>query len=84
MQSVAKSATSGTSKWCPGGKGIHRDTSSKDGPVRPVKGDGDSKKKGQKLQPYAYVPLRQKGGKHVRCSVCLVYETLVELVQHLI
>ncbi|KAL6734872.1 hypothetical protein Aduo_005366 [Ancylostoma duodenale] len=63
-KSVAKSAVSGTSKWCPGGKGIHRDTSSKEGPARSAKSNGDSKKKGQKLQPYAYVPLRQKGGKH--------------------
>ncbi|EYC28507.1 hypothetical protein Y032_0007g3262 [Ancylostoma ceylanicum] len=62
-KSVAKSAISGTSKWCPGGKGIHRDTSSKEGPGRPAKSSGDSKKKGRKLQPYAYVPLRQKGGK---------------------
>ncbi|KAK6738869.1 hypothetical protein RB195_020767 [Necator americanus] len=59
-KNTAKSSVSRTTSWCPGGKGIHRDTNLKD---RSRKNDGDSKKKGQKLQPYAYVPLRQKG-KH--------------------
>ncbi|XGW10703.1 hypothetical protein V3C99_012312 [Haemonchus contortus] len=61
IKSAKHSTVSGASTWRPGGQGIHRDTSVKSGKNRSVKGSGD--KKNQKLQPYAYVPLRQKGAK---------------------
>ncbi|KAK6022486.1 hypothetical protein OSTOST_11815 [Ostertagia ostertagi] len=60
-KSAKHSTVSGASTWRPGGQGIHRDTSVKSGKKRPAKGSSD--KKNQKLQPYAYVPLRQKGVK---------------------
>ncbi|PIO59854.1 hypothetical protein TELCIR_18671 [Teladorsagia circumcincta] len=60
-QSAKHSTVSGASTWRPGGQGIHRDTSVKGVKKRPAKSSGD--KKNQKLQPYAYVPLRQKGVK---------------------
>ncbi|PIO74341.1 NUC173 domain protein [Teladorsagia circumcincta] len=59
--SAKHSTVSGASTWRPGGQGIHRDTSVKGVKKRPAKSSGD--KKNQKLQPYAYVPLRQKGVK---------------------
>uniref|UniRef100_A0A1I7X9F1 NUC173 domain-containing protein n=1 Tax=Heterorhabditis bacteriophora TaxID=37862 RepID=A0A1I7X9F1_HETBA len=59
-KSTVRSTMSRVSGWRPGGQGIHRNiaSSSEDKNKRE---NGDSKKKGQKLQPYAYVPLRKKG-----------------------
>ncbi|VDL70679.1 unnamed protein product [Nippostrongylus brasiliensis] len=59
-QSSKKSTVSGASTWRPGGQGIHRDTS-KSVKNRPTKGNGEKKK--PNVQPYAYIPLRQKGAK---------------------
>lgn len=54
-------------KWTPGGSGIHRDTSStiKNDQKIPLgkKARGDVQKRGQKMQPYAYLPLRKKKGQ---------------------
>uniref|UniRef100_A0A914WPA7 Ribosomal RNA-processing protein 12-like conserved domain-containing protein n=1 Tax=Plectus sambesii TaxID=2011161 RepID=A0A914WPA7_9BILA len=57
------------SSWVPGGKGIHRDTTKDNeraaaaSQQRPKKTKGDVSKKGQTLQPYAYLPLRKRKGQ---------------------
>lgn len=56
------------SRWKPGGRGIHRDA--RRGTLHPegagfkgsAKAHGDFKKRGAKLEPFAYVPLRKKKG----------------------
>lgn len=59
------------SRWKPGGRGIHRDV--RRGTLHPegagfkgsAKAHGDFKKRGAKLEPFAYVPLRKKKGTTV-------------------
>jgi ribosomal RNA-processing protein 12 len=47
-----------TSKYRPGGKGIHRNLASSTKSSK-----SDHKKKGDKFEPYAYIPLRQTKGQ---------------------
>ncbi|VDK46717.1 unnamed protein product [Anisakis simplex] len=52
-----ENASAANSRWKPGGMGIHRDTRFEVG-----KTGGDVRKKGEKFEPYAYIPLRKQKG----------------------
>lgn len=68
-----KTLVSNKSGWKPGGRGIHRnvrkdradDRSDGTSSKKKRKGAGDVRRKGEKYEPYAYIPFSKRKGQKV-------------------